>query len=232
MPLPWPQFIEHARVLHCDRVQSIVAHCSPVLVHLFYKLLKYKAPSWLCKKHFYYINFRFLKMFFFLSDLTHFSFFWSLQDSYLLECRSLSKSQGVSLTCLSTGQDYSREKSYFTLWAPGPPSASSSISSHIHGTVDKAWGYRWERLWESFGTSELFVFPLGQCTVMLLCWNIQTRTWKKNPFMEKPEKKKTDLCKVPGVKFLWNKNVCFFFPSSHFLFPTSVIVSFFSLMCS
>ncbi|XP_056269381.1 paired box protein Pax-6b isoform X7 [Pseudoliparis swirei] len=39
----------------------------------------------------------------------------SMQDSSLLECLSLSKSQGVSLTCLSTGQDYSREKSYFTL---------------------------------------------------------------------------------------------------------------------
>ncbi|TNN55126.1 Paired box protein Pax-6 [Liparis tanakae] len=38
-----------------------------------------------------------------------------MQDSSLLECLSLSKSQGVSLTCLSTGQDYSREKSYFTL---------------------------------------------------------------------------------------------------------------------
>ncbi|XP_024001172.2 paired box protein Pax-6-like, partial [Salvelinus sp. IW2-2015] len=37
------------------------------------------------------------------------------QDSSLLECLSLSKSQAASLTCLSTGQDYNREKSYFTL---------------------------------------------------------------------------------------------------------------------
>lgn len=51
MPPPWPQFIEHARVLHCDRAHSIVAHCGPALVHLFYRLLTYKAPSRPCKEH-------------------------------------------------------------------------------------------------------------------------------------------------------------------------------------
>lgn len=63
------------------------------------------------------------------------------------------------------------------------------------------------------------------CVLFCSSRHIQMRTWKREQRWE--NRKKMDLCKVPGVTFLWNKNLSVFF----FLFPTSVIVSFFSLVC-
>lgn len=64
-------------------------------------------------------------------------------------------------------------------------------------------------------------FPRWDSALLCSSKHIQTRTWKRDQQWKEREKK-MDLCKVPGVKFLWNKNL-----SVLFLFPTSVIVSLF-----
>lgn len=60
---------------------------------------------------------------------------------------------------------------------------------------------------------------------------IQMRTWEKEQrkrhfFYFQKKKKKKDLCKVPGVTFLWNKNLSVFF-----YFQLQSLFPLFSLVC-
>lgn len=51
-------------------------------------------------------------------DLSCVSVFFCVQDSSPPESQSPFKFLELNPTCLSTGQDYSKEKSYFALWLP------------------------------------------------------------------------------------------------------------------
>lgn len=81
-----------------------------------------------------------------------------------------------------------------------------------------------ERLWENLGTSGLCF--QWDCVLFCSSRHILTRTWKGEQGWKVA--KKMDLCKVPGVKFLWNKNlsVLFYFQlQSLFPFFSGVLVN-------
>lgn len=89
-------------------------------------------------------------------------------------------------------------------------------------------GEKKERLWESLGDVWALFFQ-WDC----VCCSVALGTFKRGLGRENNDgktEKKMDLCKVPGVKFLWNKNLSVFFFSisnfSHcFLFFSGVLVN-------